>query len=339
MARADPAAVRALAADLGIDRVGFAAATPLVRASARIRRARRILGKLADPPFGECDPGRVLPGARSVIVAAQGYLTDEPEDLSRPGAPHGLVARYAWRDQYGDLRRRLKRLAAALPALAGGPVCTRVSANGGLAEKPLAVRAGVGGWGHHGIVIAGPLGSWVVLGEIVTDLEIPPDPPGRSRCGPCRLCMAACPTGAIVAPRVVERSRCLQHLSARAGPLPPGVREVWGTRLYGCSTCQDVCPHNRAARRTDRRPDRGAVGPSLPLVPLLAWSEAGYRARTARNQMAASWVDWAAIRRNACLALGHVGDPAAVPALEAVLGGDPDTATRDAARWALGRIR
>jgi epoxyqueuosine reductase len=337
MSRAE--AIRALAADLGIDRVGFTSAAPMVRAAARIRRARRLFGTLGDSPVGGCDPGERLPGARSVLVAAQGYLTDEPEDLSRPGEPHGLIARYTWRDPYGDLRARLKRLAAALPALTGTGVRARVGVNGGLAEKPLAVRAGVGGWGKHGIVIAGPLGSWVVVGEVVTDLELPPDPPGRSGCGACRACIDACPTGAIVAPRVVHRARCIQHLSSRAGRLPPEVRDAWGQRLYGCSTCQDVCPRNRQALRTSRRPERGVVGPSLPLVPLLAWSEEEYRARVAGNQMAARWVAWGAIRRNACVALGHSGDPASVPALRAVLVADPDTGVRDAATWALERIR
>ncbi len=335
MARADPEEIRRLAAELGIDRLGFASAAPMVRAAARMRRARRAGG---DPEVS-CDPGHVLPGARSVIVAAQGYLTDEPADGSRPGDPHGLVARYDWRDHYGDLRRRLKALASSLPHVVGGPVRTHVGVNGSLAEKPLAVRAGVGGWGRHGIVVAGPLGSWAVLGEVVTDLEIRPDPPGRSPCGTCRACMAACPTGAIVAPRVLDPTRCIQHLSGQAGPLPADIREVWGPRLYGCTVCQDACPLNRRAPFTDRRPARGVVGPSLPLLPLLTESEAEFRTRVAGNQMAARWVAWGAIRRNACLALGHRGDPVAVPVLEAVLDRDEDAAVRDAAAWALDRVR
>ncbi|MBN1335951.1 MAG: tRNA epoxyqueuosine(34) reductase QueG [Deltaproteobacteria bacterium] len=335
MARAEAAAIRALAADLGIDRVGFASAAPLVRAARRIQQA----GRDPDEPETTCDPGEVLPGARSVIVAAQGYLTDEPADGSRPGDPHGLVARYNWRDHYGDLRKRLKALASGLSRLVGEPVRTRVGVNGRLAEKPLAVRAGVGGWGRHGIVVAGPLGSWVVLGEVVTDLEIQPDPPGRSPCGTCRACMSACPTGAIVAPRILDRSRCIQHLSGRAGPLPVDLYEAWGPRLYGCTVCQDVCPLNERAPFTDRRPARGAVGASLPLLPVLTWSEETFRARVAGNQMAASWVAWAAIRRNACLALGHRGDRVAVPALETALARDPDAGVRDAAAWALERLR
>jgi epoxyqueuosine reductase len=332
-----------LASEAGIDLVGFATATPDAEAAGRMRKCiseGRIpegTGFQIKDPDGFCDPQTVLPGAASVICIAQSYFTDEPEDLSKPGEPHGLVARYTWRNHYAALRERLVKLATAIGEEGGGDAMTECISNGAIAEKPLAQRAGLGHYGRHGIIITKEFGSRVVLGEIVTELEFESDPPCTESCGPCGACMKACPTGALVEPMVLDRAKCLQQITSSAKPMPREYRELWGKRLYGCSTCQDVCPKNLKAKRTDRRPTHGYAGPSLPLMPLLSMPEKEYRSRYGGNQMAARWIAMEAILRNACVALGNTGDPVAVPALAGAMS-HPSELVRSHAAWALGKI-
>lgn len=151
--------------------------------------------------------------------------------------------------------------------------------------------------------------------------------------------MDACPTQAIVSPGILDRTRCLQHLSNSVRALPEAWRTLWGDRLYGCSVCQEVCPRNRHVPTRPPRSTWGVLGPSVPLIPLLGMDETAYRARFAGNQMADGWIRVDAIQRNACLALGNLQDPVAIPALEAVLERHPSPLVKDAAAWALGRLQ
>ncbi|MFA6318048.1 MAG: tRNA epoxyqueuosine(34) reductase QueG [Elusimicrobiota bacterium] len=313
--------VRDAAADCGIDQVGFASAAPVARDLSSF-----------------CDPRSVLPTAASVVCAAQCYLKDEEDDLSRPGEPHGLIAPYTRRNHYKDLRDRLKALAKLLEKAAGTAVRSKCSSCGPLAEKPLARASGLGWYGKHGIIVTKRFGSWVVLGEMATEFRFEPDPEVPDACGDCRACMEACPTKAITAPGRLDRSRCLQHLTNSPSAIPEDWRPLWGKRLYGCATCQQVCPKNAAVRPSPRAVASGAVGPSIPLIPLLSMTESGYRTAFAGNQIAARWVRFEAIRRNACLALGNAADPAAVPALAGTLAADPSVLVRGHAAWALGRL-
>ncbi|MBI5882084.1 MAG: tRNA epoxyqueuosine(34) reductase QueG [Elusimicrobia bacterium] len=316
--------VREAAAECGIDIVGFAPASPLDRQT-------RDLAAF-------CDPASVLASAASVVCAAQCYLKDEPDDLSRPGEPHGLIAPYTRRNHYKDLRERLKKLAVLLADKAEAKPKSKCSSCGPLAEKPLARGSGVGWYGKHGIIITEGFGSWVVLGEMVTELEFEPDPEIPGGCGDCDACVRACPTGAITSPGCLDRSKCFQHLTNSASPMPRDWRKLWGRRLYGCATCQEVCPKNAGVKPSGRTVETGVVGPSIPLLPLLTMTEAEYRTRYSGNQIAARWVRFDAIRRNACLSLGNSQDPAAIPALTDALRCDPSALIRGHAAWALGKI-
>ncbi|MBI5210069.1 MAG: tRNA epoxyqueuosine(34) reductase QueG [Elusimicrobia bacterium] len=340
--------VRRFASEVGIDLVGFARACPMEEARRRLADCASAglipAGTGGEPERlpGFCDPRSVLPTARSVVCAAQCYLTAEPEDLSKPGEPHGLIARYTWRNHYRDLKERLSRLAGLLAKSAGPAAGTELRSachsNGPLAEKPLAVEAGLGSYGKHGIVITKGHGSWVVLGELVTELDFEPDRELKEDCGSCAACVDACPSKAIVSPGVIDRSRCLQHLTNSPSPIPPDLRPAWGRRLYGCTTCQEVCPKNAAVKPAAKRTSRGEVGPSLPLMALLRMTESEYRGRYAGNQIAAGWVRFESILRNACLALGNSGDPAAVAALAETLSSERSPLVRGHAAWALGRL-
>ena len=333
--------LEALASEFDIDILRVTTAEPFVEQAQRIREqvkseivsdAQRW--KMADLE-AFCNPKSVLPSAKSIIVGAECYLTSEPEDMSTPGEPHGLIARYTRRNYYRDLRKKLIRLAKHLKQQFQGRY--RAYSNGPVAEKPLARRAGVGFYGKHSVMVSKDFGSWFVLGELITDIDFEPDTPVSDDCGPCRLCIAKCPTNAIVEPYVLDWSKCLQYLTNWHGILPESYRGLWGKRLYGCSTCQDVCPKNKKVTPKPNHPPDGDVGPSFPLLRLLKMTGEEYFERFRQNQMGAAWIKFDCIRRNAVTALGNTGDPAGLAPLIECLG-DKEPMLRAHAAWALGRI-
>lgn len=283
-----------------------------------------------------CDVHYQRSDARSVITACLCYYTDEPQDGSKPGDPHGMVARYTWRNHYRELRNRLRKLARFLKKEYGAMF--RVYSNGPLAEKAAAQRSGIGYYGKHSIIIHHRFGSWIVLGEIITDIEIEPDQALPGDCGACQLCMDACPTRAIIRPYVIDRRRCIQALTNWLGDIPEDIMAVWGKRLYGCSMCQDACPVNKIVKPFDRpRTAIGNVGPSLSLLDILRIDEKTYRTAYADNQVAADWINFPAIKRNALICIGHAGDRSALDTVREFARHD-DQILAAAARWALNRL-
>jgi epoxyqueuosine reductase len=205
-----------------------------------------------------------------------------------------------------------------------------------LAEKPIAPRAGLGFYGKNGVIITTRHGSCVVLGEILTDLELDPDPRPETDCGSCRLCMDACPSGAIPEPHMVERNRCIQFLSGRRRTVPLDIRELWQDRLYGCSTCQDVCPFNRSRSPVSRDVTYGRVGGSIALDDALTMSEARFQKRFEDNQIGMR--EPAILRRNAVIAAAHAQDEVFLP-LVTGLARDPDPMIRHHSLWAIWKLQ
>jgi len=205
-----------------------------------------------------------------------------------------------------------------------------------LTEKPIARRSGVGWYGKNGIIISERFGSWIVLGEIITELELDTDEPLQRDCGDCTICIDSCPTKAIVSPYVIDRTKCLQFISERPMNVPLDFREVWGDRLYGCTTCQEVCLQNRKIKPKKYKPEYGYVGSKIPLIPLLTISEEEFQNYFAYNQIAMRPRE--AIKRNAVLALGNIGDPRAVVPLIKVLQENDNLMIRGHTAWALGKI-
>ena len=296
------------------------------------------------------------------LLAALSCHRDEPDDLTSPGDPQALVAPFARRNYY---REAVVRLKAALAGLgtgprtglrgaageAGGPG-PRLFSNSRLPEKLLAAACGLGFLGSHSIAIAPRLGSAFLIAGAFLPAELVPAPALRQEsdepfargleaggeCGDCRACMAACPVGAITAPGVVDRELCLPSLSTRLAPWPPAARAAWGFRLYGCQSCQDVCPHNRALS-LQTPTERGAIGSSVPLGRLLARDEEGVREMFKGTALARSWIPPAALLRNGLLAASRRGDPVVLEAVRARKQ-DPVRAVRLEAAWAeeaLGR--
>ena len=208
------------------------------------------MGWMANPK--RQDVGQVLPGARSVICVALNYYTPAAHSRDRDRAK---ISRYGWgRDYHKVMNARLKRFVASLQATFPNHTFRWYADTGPVQEKPWAERAGIGWIGKHGNVITREFGSWVFLGEVISDLSLMPDAPHRAHCGTCTRCLDACPTGAIVRPHVVDANRCIAYhtIENRAATLPEAIASRLDGWVAGCDICQDVCPWNeRFAQPTD----------------------------------------------------------------------------------------
>jgi epoxyqueuosine reductase len=321
-----------LAAELGLDAVGAAPAEPYEETERHIRE-RRARGLFADMKFTmarpevSCHPETLLPGARTVISAALCYYA--PGRSPTPG--EGRLPRYTWSDAYAVLRERLDALARRL----GGSYRVLVDANQHV-DREAAARAGVGFYGKNTLLITRRHGSWVVLGTLVTDVEIEPTPPLATDCGSCTLCIEACPTNALDEPGTLDATRCLSYWTQSPEPIPEEYRVPLEAQVYGCDICQDVCPWNRGVER--RRADEPLPSGAEPTISLVEWLEAdGDELRRRYDRLYVPRNDPRYLRRNALVALGNSGGPEH-RALLADYAEDDDELLRDHASWALRRL-
>lgn len=285
-----------------------------------------------------CNPKSILKRAKSIISVAQGYLIEETEDIQDKEQLYGKIAKYDTGNFYYDVKLKLRKIVDFINQETDSKYKSKnKSCYVSLVEKPIAQRAGVGWYGKHGIIITEKLGSWVVLGEIITELELDTDESLQRDCGDCTTCIDSCPTKAIVSPYVIDRTKCLQFISERPMNVPLDFREVWGDRLYGCTTCQEVCPKNHKVKPKKYKPEYGYIGSRIPLIPLLQISEEEFQDYFAYNQIAMRPRE--AIKRNAVLALGNIGDSRAVVHLIKVLQEDDNSIVRGHTAWALSKIR
>ena len=238
---------------------------------------------LADSLDERLDPRRVLPTARSIVSVAVVYHA-KPADAAPapPEAPRRAISRYAWGDDYHDvLKSRLRALLLWMQeeSGAGFEAFTCVDA-GPVQERVFAEQAGLGWIGKHTCLINPQLGSWLFLGEILTNADLEPDVPATDQCGTCTRCLDACPTGAITAPYELDARRCLSYLTIETrGGLAGEMRERIGAEIYGCDICQDVCPWNRRAATSDDPAwqPRAALA-SATILDLCRLSDAAWRA-------------------------------------------------------------
>jgi epoxyqueuosine reductase len=211
-------------------------------------------------PEVSCHPELLVPGARTVISAALCYYEPGPE----PGPGEGRLPRYTWRNAYAELRQKLERLGERI----GGTYRVLVDENQHV-DREAAARAGVGFYGKNTMIITRRHGSWVVLGTLVTDAEVEPSPRLELDCGECRLCIDACPTGALDEPGVVDSNKCLSYWTQSRREIPSEYREALGNQVYGCDICQDVCPWNRGIEK--RRAGHPLSEDAEPVVSLREW--------------------------------------------------------------------
>lgn len=334
--------IRAAAPDLGIDQIGFASAAPFTELKQVLLRHRE---KGFESGFEEPDidkrvfPELSLSEPQSIIAIAIAYpskLQDPPK--SEPGAYRGIISRSSWGDDYHDvLRNRLGRLEAFIQERVPEARIESMVDTGALVDRAVAERAGIGWSGKNCAVISPEWGSWIYLGEMITNIPFPPDAPITDQCGTCTKCIDACPTGALVGPGELNSSRCISFVTQTKGFVEDELKLKIGNRLYGCDTCQVVCPINKGKNWTHQpelQPDPERVKPLL--VPLLTLSNKQFKERF--GSMAASWRGRKPIQRNAILALGTFKDRSAVPHLAERLEQDERPEIRGAAAWALGRI-
>lgn len=375
-------AIKARAHEIGFDLAGITTADLFPDSDAAYQRwldagMHAGMDYMATRRGRAADPQRVQAGTRSIVAVAMNYHAGDPE-APQGGGLRGRVARYAWGDDYHlVMEARLRALARFLVELGAGLARYYVD-TGPLFDRAIAQRAGLGWCGRHSCLITGRFGTWVVLGEILTDLALRPDPPASGDCGLCSNCTngtEACPTGAIVAPGIVDARLCISYWTIEhRGWIPREIRPAMGDMIFGCDICQEACPFNRLVRPTlhpefrprtvaaargvggrdarepdldaEAHPHTGAPSTSSTtwpdtsarplLLPLLNISEDQFRLRFHRS--AVRRARRSGLRRNAAVALGNLGDPGAVPALAAALRDPGDPVVRGHAAWALGRI-
>jgi len=335
--------LKARAIELGFDAVGIASVGPL-EASAHYdawlaAHRHGEMRYLATPRNRErrADPGRILADLRSVVCVALCHVPARDEERDRR---LGRIARYAagedyhrvMRDWLGTLERWIER------ALLPGSRALWYSDTGAILERGWAERAGLGWIGKHSGLLSEGLGSWFVLGEVLLDRELAPDPPlTREHCGTCRRCLDACPTGAIVAPYQLDARLCISYLTIELrGPIPIELRASVGDWIFGCDVCQDVCPWNRFAPPAREARLHGRALEDWTLVRFLSLDETGFDRLFAGSPIRRA--QRMGFLRNVCVALGNRGEPNAVPALSRTLAWDPAPLVRGHAAWALGEI-
>ena len=327
---------------LGFQQIGFAK-IELATAEARLKEwlSRGFHGQMeymARHGIKRSRPEALVPGTVTVITARMDYLPEEPESptqkLDHPSKAY--VSRYALgRDYHKVLRNRLQKLAERIEDRIGAFGYRVFVDSAPVLEKPLAEQSGLGWIGKHTNLIHKEAGSWFFLGEVYADLELPVDEPASGHCGSCRACIDVCPTGAIVAPYVLDARRCISYLTIELkGEIPVEFRKAIGNRIYGCDDCQLYCPWNKFASPTtesDFMPRNGLD--AAELVELFAWSEREWLEKTEGS--AIRRIGYERWLRNIAVALGNAETTKAVIDALTVRKDTDAKLVGDHVRWAL----
>ncbi|KAB2496617.1 tRNA epoxyqueuosine(34) reductase QueG [Priestia endophytica] len=334
--------VIAYSKEIGIDKIGFASASTFQTLKNRLERHRE-LGY--ESGFEEKDlekrtnPDLLLEEAKSIIAIAVAYpskMKDAPRGTKEDR--RGIFCRASWgHDYHNVLRDRLNKLEAFIKEKVPSARLKSMVDTGELSDRAVAERAGIGWSGKNCAIITPEFGSYVYLGEMVTTLPFEPDQPVEDGCGTCNKCIDVCPTGALVQGGQLNSHRCIAFLTQTKGFLPDEFRTKIGNRLYGCDTCQTVCPENKGKDfhlHAELEPDPEIAKPKLK--PLLQMSNREFKEKY--GHVSGSWRGKKPIQRNAIIALAHFKDETAVPELIKLLKGDVRPVIRGTAAWALGKI-
>ena len=281
------------------------------------------------------DPLALLPEARSIISLAMSYKVSENVKLD---TTKGRVAKYAWGDDYHKvMKARMKEFVFQLSQNVQTGVLGRWYVDDGpMLDRAVAQRAGLGWFGKNTNILSSEFGSWIFLGQVLTDLDLEPDEPLKTNCGSCVKCITSCPTGAIVAPYVIDNQRCISHLTIEnRGVIPKNLRAEMSDWVFGCDICQDVCPVNVSTLYSSEQAFKKKRFTTLELLEILSLTQGEFQLRFAKSPIKRAKLE--GLKRNACVALGNSGDRSAVPALAKILQyGTP--LERAHAAWALGEL-
>ena len=327
---------------IGIDKIGFASADPFDELKERLRVQQQLNYQSG---FEEKDiekrtnPKLLMPEAKSLIAIALAYpsrLKKIPKNEKENR--RGLFASVSWgMDYHIVLRERLEKLEAFIKERVPSAQTKSMVDTGELSDRAVAERAGLGFVGKNCSLITPEFGSYVYLGEMITNLPFPPDPPVPESCGTCNKCVEACPTGALVQGGQLDAKKCLAYLTQTKDFLPDEYRDTLGNRLYGMDKCQIVCPFNRDKNfylHDEFEPDPELAMP--PLKPLLKISNRKFKETF--GHVSGSWRGKKPIQRNAIIALAHFKDETALDELNDVAKKDPRPVIRGTAAWAIGKI-
>lgn len=346
-------ALRSDALDLGFLQVGFAPAAAPLHADAYSdwlhQGAHAEMGWLAreDAIRRRLNPRDALPGCRTLVMVSLGYaaLSETQSRGTSDDPARSLVARYAaGRDYHLEFEERLARLASlvqerwpvatARPYVDYGPVL----------ERDHAQRAGLGWIGKNTMLIHPTIGSWTLLGELLTTVEIPPDLPFvADRCGSCVRCIEACPTGAITGPRKLDARLCISYLTIELrGSIPESLRGMVGNRVFGCDICQEVCPWNDGVPVGELSGLAARWGGATPPETMIDWAEellnlSDDQFRSRYGQTALARPGREGLLRNLCVGLGNSGDHTALPVVMRCFD-EKSPIVREHAAWALARL-
>lgn len=327
---------------IGINRIGFTTADPFDELKQKLvdYHAKGYASGFEESDIAlRTEPKLSLPTAKSIIAISVGYpnkLKNAPKSIR--GDRRGMFARASWgQDYHTIMRKRLDKLATFIQAKVPDAEMMSMVDTGVLSDRAVAERAGLGFVGRNGFVIHPHLGTWTYLGEMLVNIPFPPDDPIMESCGDCTICVDRCPTGALVGNGQLNSQKCISFLTQTKGYLPDEYRYKIGNRLYGCDTCQQVCPKNRGINIEQ---DDIILEPEIlkpRLVPLLKMNNKTFK--NTFGHLAGAWRGKKPIQRNAIIALAHFKEEDAIPDLKEVAENDPRPLIRATAFWAIGQIQ
>lgn len=327
---------------IGIDKIGFASADVFSELKARLR-ARESLDYNSGFEKGSIEertePARLMSNVESIISIALAYPSRIPSPpKSKKGERRGIFCRASWGEDYHHvLRDRLNKLMEFIQEKVPDVQYNVMVDTGELSDRAVAERAGLGFTGKNTLLITEEYGSFVYLGEAMTNIPFLPDSPVEDSCGDCRACMDACPTGAIVEAGQLNAQMCLAYHTQTKVMLPDMFRDKIGTRVYGCDTCQAVCPYNKGIDyhlHEEFEPEPEVAKPLL--TPMLRMSNRDFRGKF--GHVSGFWRGKNPLQRNAMIGLAHFKDETAVDELIAVMKEDVRPVIRGTAAWSLGKI-
>ncbi|MFB3169247.1 tRNA epoxyqueuosine(34) reductase QueG [Neobacillus sp. 179-C4.2 HS] len=327
---------------IGIDKIGFATADPFTELKNRLIRQQELgyQSGFEEPDIEKrVTPALLLPEPRSIISIALAYPSKMKVRVEgKKGERRGFFSRASWGlDYHHILRDRLKKLEEFILAKVPDARLKSMVDTGELSDRAVAVRAGIGWSGKNCAVMTPEYGSYVYLGEMITSIPFVPDSPMEDQCGSCTACIDACPTGALVQGGQINAQRCIAFLTQTKAVIPEELRDKIGNRVYGCDSCQTSCPVNKGKDFHFHEEMEADPEIAKPLLrPLLKMSNREFKNKF--GLVAGSWRGKKPIQRNAIIALAHFKDETAVPDLHAVLENETSNVLKETAAWALGKI-
>lgn len=330
------------ATSIGIDKIGFTSVSPFHELKNRLIRQQELgyASGFEEPDIEKrVQPATLSEEASSIISIAIAYpskMKDAPQSVK--GARRGIFARASWGiDYHTVLREKLALLELYIISHIPDAKLRSMVDTGELSDRAVAERAGIGWSAKNCSIITPEFGSYVYLGEMITSIPFTPSEQMEEQCGDCRLCLDVCPTGALIQGGQLNAKRCIAFITQTKTMVPDEFRTKIGNRIYGCDTCQTVCPKNKGKANLHNeafKPDPELVKPLL--LPLLKMTNRTFK--ETYGHMSGAWRGKNPIQRNAIIALAHFKEQSAVPTLIDLMQNDARPVIRGTAAWAIGKI-